>query len=678
MLMNDKKCRIINFRAFAFGGIVMFATIFFAFMCFDSLWYILPLSIVFCAGVIYFCFRKNFAKLIYFCAVMLLSIGVLLLSIFTYNDFSVNGQKAKFDCRVDSIYSTYETSVSVIVSNVKINDKNVSGKALVTVYGTDEMNVGDVITFESVVKSYDVFDLVKNNFSFYKSNIKYKLSVNVEKLKITSGKLTWVEKYKETTKSNLTNAMGNDIGGVCYALLFGDKTLIDGDIYNLFRASGTAHLLAISGLHISIIISIIYFLVSKLKIKHLFKFLIMVAFLSVYCYLCDFAISVCRASIMGLVLIGSKLIGKRYDSLNALGFAGMIILVFSPLSIFSAGFLLSFAAVLAIILFAKMLDRVKFPNGIIKKLITTMYITTVVTIFTYPITASFFREVAIYSVFANLIVIPLFTVGFVCVFCFHLLAYVGLGFLLNVPKIIFNFIFAINNWFVNLPLSTIKVAGVTIIVAILIYLMFFILSRFIMLKFKIKAISCFVIFFICATIMLGDGIIGYNTSYAAIDNYNYSAVFVNQNKNYIVSPRLSSTYSYNTKQDLKKKNILSLDGIVFTNEDKFEVKLLQNFMEDFGSPMIYVPSGHSSIANLASSKICFIEYDEGVLLGGSVYLSIDNGLTSLVVCDTSFAFAGKKYNITDFTGFADYLIYSGQMQSDTKNIVNDTQYIKLG
>ena len=64
--MNNEKCRIINFRAFALGGIVMLATIFFVFMCFDSLWYILPLSVMFSGGFVYFCAKKSFGNLYIF------------------------------------------------------------------------------------------------------------------------------------------------------------------------------------------------------------------------------------------------------------------------------------------------------------------------------------------------------------------------------------------------------------------------------------------------------------------------------------------------------------------------------------------------------------------------------------------------------------------------------------
>ena len=178
--------------------------------------------------------------------------------------------------------------------------------------------------------------------------------------------------------------------------------------------------------------------------------------------------------------------------------------------------------------------------------------------------------------------------------------------------------------------------------------------------------------------MLEGSITRYNTSYVCVDNDNFGAVFVNQNCNYLVSPKLSSTYSYIAKRQLRESDILSLEGIVFTKEDDFEVKLLQNFMKDFGEPTIYVPAGHSAIPNLISSRVNYVEYDKGVLLEGNIYLNVENNLTTILIRDTSFAFAGKDYNIADFEGFVDFVIYSGQQQNENVKIINDSQYIKLG
>ena len=681
--MKSEKSRIINYRAFAFGAVVMLLTIFFVFKSFESLWYILPLSIIFALGIIYFCIKRAFYKLIYFASVIVVTTGVLLLSVFTYNDFSINNKMADVDCRVESIYASYDNSISIIAENLKINDKGKGGRALVTIYGAEDVEIGDKLSFSDKAKSLDVFDLVESNFTFYKNKVKYKVNVNIDKVTIQKGRKTLVEKYKESTKNNLVDIMGKSTGGVCYALLFGDKTLIDEDIYKLFRESGTSHLLAISGLHISIIIAAVYFLIKKLKIKNIFKFLIMLGFLAFYCYLCDFAISVMRASIMGLILIGTKLIGKRYDSLNSLGLAAMIILLFAPLSLFSVGFLLSFMAVLSIILFSKALDRVKFPHNIVRKIVTTMFITFIVTVMTYPITATFFREVAVYSVFANLIVIPLFSVGYILLFALHLLAYIGLGFLLHIPKVIFEIIFAISNFFANIPFATIKVAGVSLIVALLIYLMLFVISKFVMVKTKIKAISCFVIFVFCATIMLVSGVNNFNTTYAYFDCYSYSAVINCQNNAYLVSPNLSSSLSYLTKKSLRQKDILSLSGIIFTSGDDFEVKPLQNFLKDFDTPKVYVPKGHSAIPNLKSSKVDFVEYDDGVLLNGNVYLNkwgvSNQSLTLLSVKGKSFAFSDKGFDMSILDFEVDYMLYDGDQTSENiGKIINNSKYIKIG
>lgn len=138
-----------------------------------------------------------------------------------------------------------------------------------------------------------------------------------------------------------------------------------------------------------------------------------------------------------------------------------------------------------------------------------------------------------------------------------------------------------------------------------------------------------------------------------------------------------------TRQSLKNKEVFKLEAIVFVSNDKFEVKLLQNFMKDFGSPVVYVPVGHEAIPNLKSSKVSFVEYEEGIALNGNMYLSrqdVDGGsITNISVNDIVFGFAGKNSNLQLIDYKIDYLCYDKAIQSENiKEIINDTKYIKLG
>jgi len=677
--MEGEKQRIINYRSFGLSAIIFISTIFFVVGCFGSLWYILPLCLMFVGLTLYFGIKRSFGKLIFVIVTYALIIASLMLNIFLYEDKSLDDNKHLVECRVDAIYATYENSTSVIASGVSVSGDKKFGRIFVTIYGDEGIEVGDKITFEAKVKGYKVLDIALNKANLYKNNIKYYASAS--SITIAKGNLTPSEKLKLKTKSNLISVMGERVGGLAYALLYGDRAMIETEIYDNFRQSGTAHLLAISGLHISLIISIVYFLVSKIKTKNVVKFFIMFAFLFVYDYLCEFAVSVVRASIMGLTLIACKLFGKRYDSLSSLGLSLCIILLFSPLSLYDVGLLLSYAAVLAIILFSRTLDKVKFPNNIVRSIITTMFITTVVTIFTYPITASYFRTLPIYSVITNLVVIPLFTLGFGLLFVTNILAFIGLKFLLYLPKIIFSIIIVITDFVASLPLATLKVGGISIGVCLLIYVGLFVISRFVMLKNKTKVVSCFVIFAVCVSIVVGNYCYSLTKCGVYADNYS-SSIIESGGKKYLVNPKLSRSYIYNLRSSLNSKDIYELDAIIFSPNTNAEVKMLQNFLEYFDTKVL-IASNSLMIDNLKSSGVVYEVYDEGISLGGNVQVSVDSAegvkFTKIVVNGTVFAFGAQKASSENFNSLGYYINYLETNKDisspNIKHILNDEMYI---
>ncbi len=677
--MNNEKSRKINYRAFAFGAIIMVSIIFFVRLCFISLWHILPICLEGLGFGLYFGLRKSFGKLIYFASVFVIAIGVGLIAILCYNA-NITESTQNYTCRVDSIYSSYENSTTVVASNLKTS-KSYRGKVLLTIYGECEIKQGDKVSFDGKIVSLDVKDLLDGEYALYKNNIKYTAKTNVNNVKISSGKLTIFERIKQRTKTNIISVMGDEIGGVAYALMFGDKSMIESDIYSAFRASGTAHLLAISGLHIAILIGIIYLLIEKINIRKLYKFLIMFGLMFLYCFMCGFGPSVVRASVMGLVMIGCKLLGKKYDSLNSLGLACMMILLVRPMAIFDVGFLLSFVAVFAIILFSKTLDKINIKQKWLKNIITTMLLTTIITIMTYPITASFFGEVAIYSVLANLVVIPLFSAGYILLFISNLLAYIGLKVLLFVPKGIFGAVIIINKLLAKLPGAVVRVAGVGIALALLIYIAIIIASRFINLKVITKVLSCFAIFAICATIILVGAVTQNNISKVSFDCNYYSAVVTSfGGKNYLVSPKLSPSFIGRIKESLTEAKIDNLDGIIFCEGDSFETTRLQNLMADFGGPIVYVPSGHKAIIGLESAGLKYDTYDDGKALDGNVHISKhvlgDSSFVMVVVNGKKFGFAGKDFeedNLQMLDFGIDYFCFENVL---TNEYIGDFVYTK--
>ncbi len=126
------------------------------------------------------------------------------------------------------------------------------------------------------------------------------------------------------------------------AIIFGDTGLLNPELLEQFRGNGTAHLLAVSGLHVSMVYSLVFRLLSGKRNRAASAATLL--FLAAYAALADFSISVMRASLMIALRLLSVHIKRRYDSLTAASFAALLFLSTRPYLLFDAGFQLSFVA----------------------------------------------------------------------------------------------------------------------------------------------------------------------------------------------------------------------------------------------------------------------------------------------------------------------------------------------
>jgi competence protein ComEC len=160
-------------------------------------------------------------------------------------------------------------------------------------------------------------------------------------------------------KNILALLKNNDYAGVIAALVIGDKSAITEQQWQLFKASGTIHLIAISGLHVGIIALLAYWLVFQLARRCEALCLLVPAQLlacfaaifssAVYCALAGFSLPTTRAFIMVTVLMAGRLLKREWRPSTAILCALFIILLINPLAVHSSGFWLSFAAVAALI-----------------------------------------------------------------------------------------------------------------------------------------------------------------------------------------------------------------------------------------------------------------------------------------------------------------------------------------
>lgn len=158
-----------------------------------------------------------------------------------------------------------------------------------------------------------------------------------------------VRRYVHTT---LLRYVGGEEAGFMTAALTGDKSSLSEACYHALSETGMLHIVAVSGLHVSVFVSFVLFFLQKIRDLR-FRILLSLLSLVIILLFAGFTPSVCRAVIMNAVVFMSQWFSVGSDSLNRLGIAAFIILLFAPYAALSLSFQLSFAAALGIILLAE-------------------------------------------------------------------------------------------------------------------------------------------------------------------------------------------------------------------------------------------------------------------------------------------------------------------------------------
>ena len=198
----------------------------------------------------------------------------------------------------------------------------------------------------------------------------------------------------------------NNKNGIIGAIILGDKTDIDSDIKELYSVSGIAHILAISGLHISFIGMAIYRLLRR-RFRFLFSAAVSIPVVLSFGIMSGFGISTIRAIIMFILKIIGEVLGRKYDAITAISLAGLVLLVQNPFVVCNSGFQMSFGAIIAIVLILPIVEEIlNTDNKIIKAISANFTISLVMN----PILAWNYYELPTFSFLLNIVVVPLMSV----------------------------------------------------------------------------------------------------------------------------------------------------------------------------------------------------------------------------------------------------------------------------
>lgn len=217
-----------------------------------------------------------------------------------------------------------------------------------------------------------------------------------------------LENFRQKWKQILYQAAGEEDGSILSAMILGDKGNMDPEIKELYQVNGIAHILAISGLHLSFIGVGSYQFLRRRTGSYAVAGAAGVLFLLLYVLMIGASISAVRALIMFLFRVGADISGRAYDMLTALGAAAAAIVLWQPQCFFDGAFQMSFGAILGIWMAGLFFEQKKETGY--KKWRQALLSSAGVQMFLLPILLYHYFEFPLYSVFLNLFVIPLMSV----------------------------------------------------------------------------------------------------------------------------------------------------------------------------------------------------------------------------------------------------------------------------
>lgn len=363
-----------------------------------------------------FYYKKKIKKLLY----IILPIILLLSMICSYLYFDVHFKL--YDQYIDEVevegkiisMEEGDYSTDIIVKTSKINQKSKSGYKVrlnIPNYNlAEEFVVGTKVSFFAELKEFEDFSDIDASAYYFADGICAD-ATNIRDLAYTGKGAIPLLAHADYLRSQImirSEYLTSDkASSLFFALFLGERDLLDNQIKLDFKRLGITHILALSGLHLSIISLGITKILSVAKVRKKLRLTIVAAFILLYMMLTGLSVSVVRAGIMILIYSALFLLGRTKDSLTSLSIAVLIILIFTPYAVYDLALWLSALSTLGIVTMGD-LEMDYTPNkGLLKSILNAIMSSLKASMFatstTLLVTASTFGALSIASAIATLI-----------------------------------------------------------------------------------------------------------------------------------------------------------------------------------------------------------------------------------------------------------------------------------
>ncbi|DAB14948.1 TPA: hypothetical protein CPT97_07685, partial [Candidatus Gastranaerophilales bacterium HUM_17] len=221
--------------------------------------------------------------------------------------------------------------------------------------------------------------------------------------------LQWINDYREKIISIHSNYLSSPNLEILGGIVFGDDAVSPPEnIKQSFINSGLLHILAASGMNVAFIFSFFFFFLSALKVNYKVNISAGIVMVIVYSLMTGLGASVVRATFMLVFVLIGKLIDRDAHSISLLAFVAFLMLLYNPMYINDVGFQLSFIVTFGLLIMTPFLMRGK--NKFVNWVIGTVSIPIIAQLWVMPIQIFYFNNISLYSVFANIMSVPILSV----------------------------------------------------------------------------------------------------------------------------------------------------------------------------------------------------------------------------------------------------------------------------
>lgn len=536
---------------------------------------------------------------------------------------------------VKSVYVNFSNKTFIISNIVRKDygfklDLRGKEKVLGFIYCDDDctlyegFNIGDKVLINGEISDVS-HDTVPNTFDYKDYLVSNKIYnvIEISNMKLISSNKNIFYKIKKSL-INRSKKLDKSYPYIS-SLIFGNNSYLDDDVISSYRDNGISHLFAISGLHISVFICLIGFILDKFKINLIIKYLVIISFLIFYMFLTNFAMSVVRGSVFVILIIVNKIFKLEISTRNLLILALVLILFSNPLLFNNIGLKYSFLVTLFLIMFSDLLKG--------NRIYQLFMISLIAFLVSYPITINNFNQVNFLSIFYNIFFVPFVS--------FILLPGVLLGYLFpgldNVLYFFIKIIETISQFLVYIDFGKISMCKLGLLIIVSYYVtLYILLSGFKKNKIKLFFIFClFLIAHYFAPFTKENYIIFFDVNQG-------DSAFINVNSNYTLIDT-GGIVMYNDKQytyKLSKNRLLpyfksmgirKLNNLVLTHGDADHIKEAYYLIDNFIVDKVYMNLNSMNneelrVYNLCKKKkikIIFLKKNSSIDIGGYYLKSLN-------------------------------------------------------